>query len=169
LSNQEKRELEKASELLDKGRHEEAIAKLEILQTSSDPEIHDLSLNYLADAYEGMGRHAEAESMLRRSMDERGPANPGLGDQLAVLAPVVRRQGRNDEAEEIYHRALDAVKPDAPELKAITLRNLAYLYWTTGREGEAHEILGRLPECDEGFLEFMQGLLKSYIEPETPL
>ena len=129
MSKAERHELDRASELSNKGRHDEAIAKLEILLTSADPEVHDLALNY----------------------------------------PVVRRQGRIDEAEETYKRALAALKSDAPELKVITMRNLAYLYWSTGREDRAREVLGRLPDCDDDFLEFMNGLLKPYIEPEIPL
>ena len=169
MSKNEKRELEKTVELTDKGRFEEAIAQLEVLQTSADPEVHDTALNYLADAYESLSRHAEAEAMLRRSIEERGQSNPGLGDQLAVLAPVVRRQSRDDEAEEIYRRALEALKTDDAELRVITMRNLAYLYWSTDRVDEARELLGSLPDCDEGFLGFLTDLLKAYIEPEVPV
>jgi len=168
VSKAERKELERASELSDKGRFDEAIAKLEILQTSSDPEVHDLALNYLADVYAATGRNAEAEAMLRKSIEERGSANEGLGAQLAVLAPVVLRQGRVDEAEEIYLRALDVQQPDDPEIKVITMRNLAYLYWTTDRQEKARDLYDRVPECDEGFLEFLIGVMKPYIEPKIP-
>ena len=86
-----KRELDAIEKLSAKGRWDDAIARLEVLQTSADPEVHDLALNYLADAYAATGHNAEAESMLRRSMDGRGAANEGLGTQLSVLAPMVRR------------------------------------------------------------------------------
>lgn len=169
MSKEERRELENADKLSEKGRWDEGIAKLEVLETSVDREIHDLALNYLADAYESNGRHGDAEAMLRRSIAERGDANEGLAWQLAVLAPVVRRQGRNEEAEELYLRALGTFRPDDPELKAITMRNLAYPYWSTGREERARELVAQLPKSDEGFLQFLDGVMKPYIEPETPL
>jgi Flp pilus assembly protein TadD len=169
VSKEERRELDRASDLLDKGRSDEAIAKLEILRTSSEAEVHDLALNFLANAYAAAGRNAEAEAMLRQSIEERGETNDGLGSQLAVLAPVVRRQGRDDEAEQIYLRALEVQVPDGPEIKVITMRNLAYLYWSSGREQRARELTAQLPQCDDGFLEFLAGVMKPYIEPEIPL
>ena len=95
----------------------------------------------------------------------RGPANEGLGSQLAVLAPVVRRQGRVEEAEQIYLQALEVQRPDGPEIKVITMRNLAYLYWSSGREDRAREIYDRLPQCDEQFLADLSGIMKPYLEP----
>lgn len=166
MSKAERRELEKASELSEKGRLDDATAKYEVLVASADAEIHDQALNGLADAYAAAGRNAEAESMLRRSIDERGPSNEGIGTQLCVLATVVRRQSRNDEAEDLYIRALEAQQPDGPEIKVITMRNLAYLYWSTGQTEKARETLARVPECDEGFLRFLAGVLTVYIEPE---
>jgi tetratricopeptide (TPR) repeat protein len=169
VSRAERRELEHASELTEKGRLDEAIARYEVLVASADAEIHDLALNGLADAYAAAGRNAEAESMLRRSIDERGPSNEGVGTQLSVLATVVRRQSRNDEAEELYLRALEAQQPDGPEIKVITMRNLAYLYWSTGETEKARETLARVPGCDEDFLHFLAGVMRAYIEPEIPL
>jgi len=164
-----KRELDAIEKLSAKGRWDDAIARLEVLQTSADPEVHDLALNYLADAYAATGHNAEAESMLRRSMDGRGAVNEGLGTQLSVLAPVVRRQGRLDEAEQVYLRALEVLRPDEPELKTITMRNLAYLYWSTGREDKARELYGQLPDGDDGFLEFLSGVMRPYLEPTIPV
>lgn len=168
MSKSERKDLEQADKLSEKGRWDESIAKLEMLVTSADPEIHDLALNYLADAYAATSRDSEAESMLRRSIEERGAANEGLGWQLAVLAPVVRRQGRHDEAEEIYIRALGAMREDDTELKAITKRNLAFLYWTTGREEMARKTYLEIGELDEGFQEFLSGVMRPYLEPEIP-
>jgi tetratricopeptide (TPR) repeat protein len=168
MTKAEEKELDAANKLSEKGRWDEAIAKLEVLQSSTDSETHDLALNYLADAYEANGRHADAEAMLRRSMEERGAVNDGLGTQLAVLAPVVRRQGRNVDAEALYLPALEIQKSDEPELRVITLRNLAYLYWTMGQPDQARNVLDQRPDCDEGFLEFLSGLLKPYLEPEIP-
>jgi tetratricopeptide (TPR) repeat protein len=169
VSKGEQKELEKAVELSEKRRYGDAIAKLEVLQASADREIHDLALNYLADAYAATGRNADAESMLRRSIEERGSANEGLGWQLAVLAPVLRRQGKNEEAEHAYLQALSALKPDEPELRVITKRNLAYLYWTTGRQDEARNLYQEEPDDDDGFREFLTGVMQPYVEPEIPL
>jgi tetratricopeptide (TPR) repeat protein len=168
MNKSDQKELDQVEKLSSKGRWDDAIARLEVLRTSSDAEVHDLALNYLADAYAATGRNADAEAMLRQSMGERGASNQGLGWQLAVLAPVVRRQGRNEEAEELYQRALGAFRPDDVELKAITMRNLAYLYWSTGRLDQARQVIDSVPDLDEGFEEFLRGTMKPYIEPEIP-
>jgi Flp pilus assembly protein TadD len=168
VSNNEKRELEKTLELTDKGRFDEAIARLEVLQTSADTEVHDLAVNFLADAYAASGRPADAESMLRRSMNERADPNDGLGSQLVALAAMVRRQGRNDEAEELYLRAIDVQRGDDPAITVITMRNLAYLYWVTGRQDKVRETIAHLPECDEQFLADLSGTMTPYLEPEIP-
>jgi tetratricopeptide (TPR) repeat protein len=164
-----RRDLDRALELSMKERWDEAIAKLEILETSADTEVRDLALNYLADAYAATGRNADAEAMLRRSIEGRGTANDGLGSPLAVLAPVVMRQGRVDEAEQIYLHALEVQRPDGPEIKVITMRNLAYLYWSTGRQDRARGIYAALPQCDERFLADLSGIMKPYLEPAIPV
>jgi len=169
MSKAERKELDKTLDLSDKGRWDEAIAKLEILQTSVDPEVHDLAVNFLADAYAATGRPADAEAMLRRSMHERSDPNDGLGSQLVALGAMVRRQGRNDEAEELYLRAIDVQRGDDPAITVITMRNLAYLYWVTGRQDKARETIAHLPECDEQFLADLSGTMEPYVEPEIPL
>jgi Flp pilus assembly protein TadD len=112
--------------------------------------VRNLALNYLAHGYAATGRNADAEAMLRGSIEGRGAANEGLGSQLAVLAPVVRRQGRVEEAEQLYLQALEGQKPDGPEIKVITMRNLAYLYWSTCRQDGAREIYAHLPNATRG-------------------
>lgn len=161
-------DLQAAFELLDKERWPEATAKLEVLQTSADPEVRDKALNFLADAYAATGRNADSEAMLRRSIEQRGERNEGLGPQLAVLAPLVRRQGRIEEAEEIYARALDRLRDDEPEIRVMTLRNIAYLYWTTGRIDRAREIYDRMPDYDEQHLAELIETMKPYVEPPLP-
>ena len=86
-----------------------------------------------------------------------------------MLAPVLRRQGQNDEAEHRYLQALELLGPDDAELRSVTLRNLAYLYWSTGRQDLARETCASLPDSDEGFLRFLNGVMKPYVEPEIPL
>jgi hypothetical protein len=57
MNKAEEKELDKASELSDKGHYAEAITRLEVLQTSA--------LNYLADAYAGhMKPYVEPEIRL---------------------------------------------------------------------------------------------------------
>ncbi|HEY7862502.1 MAG TPA: hypothetical protein VIE39_02515, partial [Thermoanaerobaculia bacterium] len=54
---------------LETGRAEEALADLKKIESSSDPRVHQL----LADAYERLGRSAEAETARRRASElERG-------------------------------------------------------------------------------------------------
>jgi hypothetical protein len=48
-------------------------------------------------------------------------------------------------------------------------RSCAYLYWSSGRQVEARAIYSRLPEGDDGFAEFLTGLMKPYMEPEIAL
>src|SRR2546430_17019529 len=106
-----KRELDAIEKLSAKGRWDDAIARLEVLQTSADPEGHDLALNYLADAYAATGHNAEAESMLRRSMDGSGAANEGLGPQPSGPAPLVRRRGSLEDAQQLHLRAPEPIRP----------------------------------------------------------
>jgi Tfp pilus assembly protein PilF len=106
--------------LMDKKRWDQAIAKLEVVIASADPEIADTAGNLLADVFAATGRNAEAEAMLRRSIEYRGADNGGLGDQLACLGVVVRRQGRIAEAEEIMSRALDVARKGDPALTVFT-------------------------------------------------
>ena len=168
MPESEQHELDSAFKLLDKERYPEAIAKLEILQTSADQQLRDTAWNYLADAYAATKRDADAEAMLRRSIVQRGDQNEGLGPQLAALAPLVRRQGRIEEAEEIYARALDILREDEPEIRVLTLRNVAYLYWSIGQLDRAREIYDRMPECDEQHLADLLGVMKPYVEPDLP-
>jgi tetratricopeptide (TPR) repeat protein len=106
--------------LMDKKRWDQAIAKLEVVIASADPEIADTAGNLLADVFAATGRNAEAEAMLRRSIEYRGADNGGLGDQLACLGVVFRRQGRIAEAEEIMSRALDVARKGDPALTVFT-------------------------------------------------
>jgi len=168
MNNKEIDELEKADQLAQKGDYDAAVAKLQILMTSADSDVRDMAENYLANTYASSGRNEEAESMLRQSIAERGPDNEGLAWQLAVLAPVVRRLGRSREAEDLYQQALALMRPDEAELKAITMRNLAYLCWSTGRIDEARQTLEAVLIPEGGFTEFLTGVMKPYLEPEIP-
>jgi tetratricopeptide (TPR) repeat protein len=155
-------------DLMDKKRWDEAIAKLEALQSSADPDTADEARDLLGDAYAATGRNAESEAMIRRSIDRRGESDETLGEQLACLGVVVRRQGRIEEAEEIMARALNLVRNHDPEATVFILRNVAYLYWVNGQEDRAREIYDEMPECDPDQLEFLTNTLKPFEEPPLP-
>lgn len=154
--------------LMEKKRWDQATTKLELLIASADPEVADKAGNFLAQVFAGTGRNSESEAMLRRSIEYRGTDNGALGDQLACLGVVVRRQGRIGEAEEIMSRALDVARKDDPALTVFILRNIAYLYWSNGEQERAREIYDRMPECDSDQLDFVIELNKLYQEPALP-
>jgi tetratricopeptide (TPR) repeat protein len=156
------------SELMDKHRWEEAIGKLEIAQTSADRSSVVRVWNLLAQCYAATGRNAESEAMIRRSIEATGDSDEGMGEQLACLGVVVRRQGRTEEAEEIMARALDLLRKRDPEGTVFALRNIAYLYWVKGEQDEAREIYDRLPEYDPDQLEFLTQVLEPFVEPSLP-
>ncbi|HKV88697.1 MAG TPA: tetratricopeptide repeat protein [Candidatus Dormibacteraeota bacterium] len=155
--------------LMDKQRWDEAIAKLEIRQASQDEATRDQAWNRLAQCYAATGRNAEAEAMIRRSIDARGESNENLGEQLSCLGAVVRRQGRSKEAEEIYGRALDLLRSRDPEATVFALRNVAYLNWLEGKKEMALHIYDQMPECDIDQLEFLIELLEPLSEPPLPV
>ena len=169
MSKTDSKALETAFKLMDKGRWADAIAGLEVLQTSANPETSDQAWNFLAHAYAATGRDAESESMIRRSIERRGTTNEGLGDQLAGLAVVVRRQGRLEEAEQLHVQALDLLRDREPEMTVFVLRNLAYLYWSAGQQDRAREIYDRMPEYDSGIFELeVRSVMKPFEEPALP-
>ena len=154
--------------LMDQKRWDEAIAKLEVLQTAPDPDTVDEAWNLLAEVYAATGRNSESEELIRRSIEHRGESNETLGEQLACLGVVVRRQGRIEEAEEIMARSLDLVRGRDPEATVFVLRNVAYLYWVNGEEDRARQIYYEMPECDLDQLDFLTAILKAYAEPALP-
>lgn len=156
------------SELMDKHKWEEAIGKLEIAQASADPSSSVRVWNLLAQCYAATGRNAESEAMIRRSIDSTGDSDEGMGEQLACLGVVVRRQGRTEEAEELMARALDLLRNCDPEGTVFVLRNIAYLCWVKGDQDEARDIYDRLPECDPDQLEFLTQVLEPFVEPSLP-
>ena len=155
-------------ELMDKKRWDEAISKLEVLQTSPDPDTMDQAWNLLSDVYASTGRNAESEALIRRSIEHRGESNETLGEQLACLGVVVRRQGRIEEAEQTMARALDVVRKRDPEATVFVLRNIAYLYWMNGEQDRARQIYDEMPECDPDQVEFLTDILKPFAEPPLP-
>lgn len=155
--------------LMDKERWDEAIARLEVQQSSPDQGARIQAWNLLAQCYAATGRNAESEAMIRRSIDARGDSNEDLGEQLVCLGAVVRRQGRTEQAEEIYTRALDLLRNSDPEGTVLALRNVAYLYWSAGNRDKALEIDDRMPTCDTEQLDLLMSVLKPFVEPALPI
>lgn len=67
-------------------------------------------LNNLALLYEGQGRYAEAEPLLRRALaiaeKALGPEHPHVAMSLNNLAGLYEAQGRYAEAEPLFRRSL---------------------------------------------------------------
>lgn len=154
--------------LVEKERWDDALPKLEILQSSADSDIRDTARNLIADVYASTGRNRDAEAMLRQSIEERGEQNENLGLQLLELSVVLSRQDRLDEAETNCARALDLLREVDPEMTVFALRNVAYLYRKMGRLDRASEIDDNMPDCDAGLLRSLTTILKPYEEPSTP-
>jgi tetratricopeptide (TPR) repeat protein len=156
------------SALMDKHEWVEAIGKLEIAQLSADQSNSVVVWNLLGHCYAATGRNAESEAMIRRSIDATGDSNESLGEQLACLGVVVRRQGRTEEAEELMARALDIFRHRDPEGTVFVLRNIAYLYWVKGEQDHAREIYDNLPVHDPDQLTFLTQILEPFVEPGLP-
>lgn len=155
--------------LIDARRWDEAIANLEPQLSSSDPDEVIEATNLLADVYAYTSRNAEAEKLIRRAIDLAGDDNDTLGEQLACLGAVLRRQERVKEAEDVYTRALDVLrKRKDAEGTVFALRNVAYLYWSIGRDDRARQIYEQMPEFDADQMKFVTDILKPYQEPALP-
>jgi Tfp pilus assembly protein PilF len=108
------------------------------------------SLNDLAMVYEGQGRYAEAEPLLKRALAIRetalGPDHPDVATSLNNLAMVYEGQGRHAEAEPLFKRALlireKRLGPDHPDSGA-SLNNLAMVYERQGRHVQAELLCQR--------------------------
>jgi CHAT domain-containing protein/Tfp pilus assembly protein PilF len=154
--------IEKANELYDAGRYEEAIPhakrSLEIRERVLGRDHPDVavSANNLAELYRIVGRYAEAEPLYKRSLDikERvlGRDHPDVATSLNNLANLYHDTGRYAEAEPLYKRSLDIKERmlgrDHPSV-ATSLNNLAELYRATGRYAEAEPVYKRSLEIYE--------------------
>jgi len=102
------------------------------------------SLNQLTMIERGLGRHAQAEGMLRESlalMALRLPdAHPRIGEAKADLAMVLRRQGELEPALPLYLESIDALRSSRGQHHpsvGIVLGNLGNLYAQMDRLDEA--------------------------------
>lgn len=154
------------SALMDKHNWAQAIGKLEIAQASADQTKSVEVWNLLGQCYAATGRNAESEAVIRRSIEATGDSKETLGEQLACLGVVVRRQGRSEEAEELMGHALDIFRNRDPEGTVFVLRSMAYLYWVKGEQARAREIYDNLPEHDPDQLTFLTQILEPFVEPD---
>ncbi|MEM9139644.1 MAG: tetratricopeptide repeat protein [Pseudomonadota bacterium] len=105
------------------------------------------ALNDHALTLQWMGRHAEAEPILRQAIDiDRatiGERHPNFAIRLNNLALLLRDMGRLEEAEPLYRQAIDIDKASTGERHqdhATRLNNLAGLLRAMGRLEEAEPI-----------------------------
>ena len=104
-------------------------------------------LNHQAVELYQTGHYAEAEPLLKRSLDIReaqlGPDHPDTAQSLNNLAALYELIGRYDDAEALFQRSLDIKEeqlgPEHPDT-ATSLNNLAGLYESVGRYAEAEPL-----------------------------
>ncbi|MGB7845814.1 MAG: tetratricopeptide repeat protein [Candidatus Acidiferrum sp.] len=100
--------------------YNEGVAETQLQQTDEALQSFQSAINLsggrCARAYFGyslvlarLGRSKEAESIVRRGMEE----DPSLSDGYAVLSTVLFNQNRLDDAEEAAHKALRLPNPSA--------------------------------------------------------
>jgi eukaryotic-like serine/threonine-protein kinase len=115
---------------------------------SAQPLVQAQILHALARIHMNLGRHEEAEGLLRRGLDLRrqhlDEADPGVVESLVALGHLQRGQGRWQDAEDTYRHAIDLQRQslhDGHPNFAATLLGLAQVLALTDL-GEA-ERLGR--------------------------
>ena len=109
-----------------------------------------LLLNQAGNYLNKRAQYAEAEPLLKRSLDMKekalGSEHPYTAVSLDNLAVLYRSQGRYAEAEPLLKRALaiheNALGPEHPDT-AVSLNNLAAIYRSQGRYAEAEPLLQR--------------------------
>ncbi len=112
----------------------------------------------LAPILDGMGRHEEAEALLRQALVtfEREHDDYEIAMTLGNLAAVHQQRGDLGAAALMHRRALSikerVLGPEHPEL-ATTLSNLATTLHALGRTGEAVPYMRRALALAEGSLE----------------
>jgi len=165
LPNEAETLIQKAIELYNTGRYEEAIPyakrSLEITENvlGNNHIAITAILNDLAMLYFSTWRHSEAELLLKRSLEIRerllGKDHLDVAQTLNHLASVYSATGRYTEAEQLYKRSLEIKErvfgKDHPDV-ALILNNLAMLYFFMGRYGEAELLLNRSLEIGERLL-----------------
>lgn len=120
------------------------------------PELVPIALNDYAQILQPANRMADAELLMRRSLElgEKlyGPEHPNVGILLNNLATLLQETNRMEEAEPLMQRALESDEKNLganhPNV-AIRLNNLAQLLQSTNRLVEAESLMRRALAIDE--------------------
>jgi serine/threonine protein kinase/tetratricopeptide (TPR) repeat protein len=125
--------LDKASKQIDTG-----LAK--------EPELQAQMMHVMGTVYESLGLFANAESLLRRSVEIRrsslGPRNPDTLQSMSALAEVLTYESHYADAEKLCRETLDARRAVLGSEHRDTLSSMTWLAWTLFLEG-------RYPEAEK--------------------
>jgi CHAT domain-containing protein/Tfp pilus assembly protein PilF len=144
----------KVIELIRAGKYADALplAQAMVADLEKGPANSDLAgaLNNLAQVYSAMGRDADAEPLLKRSLaimeKSVGLDSASIGPELNNLGALYQRQQRYAEAEPLFKRALaiseKGLPPGHPDIGR-SLNNLATLYERLDRHADAEPLFKR--------------------------
>lgn len=138
-----------AAHLHARGDLDQAEPLLRQVLDSAEPggESHTYALHHLGFTLTRMGRHVEAEPLLRQAASWRA----GLSDRhmeavsVAALADSLNGQGRYEEAEAAYDQSVDLLREQYQPGFAMTLSGVLL-----GR-GETRQAMGRVREAEEDY------------------
>jgi len=113
-----------------------------------DEKEYALMLNNVGLLLHDQGKHDEAESLYKQSLEIRknifGINHPDVATSLNNLAELYKSQGKYDEAEPLYKQSLEISKNifgiNHPDV-ASSLNNLAELYNSQGKYDKLKELL----------------------------
>ena len=135
---------------------------LAIWEKALGPDHPDVAtgLNNLAGLYFSLGQWEKAEPLDRRALEIRkkvfGDQHPDVAQSLNNLAGFYLNSGQPDEAESLYKQAVGIMTQVNGERHPKTMEaygNLAVLYASGGRYREAYDVLRRIQEINEEFID----------------
>lgn len=105
-------------------------------------------LEVLADGYDRLGLHAEAEPAAREALDLRHrllpPTHPDVAASLNLLGWIIHQRGRSQEAEALVREAVQVRRADSArtvEGLARSLNDLGVIYNALQRHADAAQVL----------------------------
>jgi eukaryotic-like serine/threonine-protein kinase len=126
---------------------EAAIKKLDAGSLKDQPMVEARVRDTIGNTLSALGRNAEAERVLRKSLELRRGVLPGAGRDLAQslnnLAAVLHALNKPQEAETLYREALEICRKSLPPghlETASTLNNLGVLLKVQNNLGEAESL-----------------------------
>ena len=154
--------------LTDSGRAAKALKKLEdiipiVTRTLGHQHVgmHMTRFNQ-ARALNGLGRHAEAEDLLRKQVRSTHATHPDHAVAMGELARTCRAQGRLDDAVQLYLATLEAMEKrwklgvDFTRLKKLA-EELNEIYVERGKARDMEELKKRIASLQEDDKEFAEG------------